>query len=340
MTGTMTTPGDAAGAFLSAAGWGTAARLPLAGDASSRRYERLAGPAGTAVLMDAGPAGAEQTRRFARLADWLRAHGYSAPAILAMGADQGLLLVEDLGDDLLARLVAAEPWRATEFYALTADFLADLGRQHDLPEVPVLDAEALGDLADLASTAYAPAAGGRADPELAREVTRLCRPLDGAPRVLSLRDFHVENLIWLPDRTGLARLGLLDFQDAVTAPPAYDLASLTRDARRDVDPSLARGTERRFAVACGRDPDDVAGECAVLGAQRSLRILGVFARLCLRDGKPAYLAHLPRVWSYLMADLASPRLAGLRAIVQSSLPEPTPEIIARILRQCPTAPSR
>ncbi|MFZ5749457.1 MAG: aminoglycoside phosphotransferase family protein [Pseudomonadota bacterium] len=337
MTGTGQAAGDAVGDFLAAAGWGAATRRPLAGDASSRRYERLSGPAGTAILMDAGPAGAAQTRQFARLADWLRGQGYSAPAILARHEDRGLLLVEDLGDDLLARLMAAEPERSEELCALAVDVLADLGRRRDPPEVPVLDAAALGELADLASTVYAPAAGGCTDPELAREVTRLCRPLDAAPRVLSLRDFHVENLLWLPDRAGLARLGLLDFQDAVLAPPAYDLASLTRDARRDVDPALARALERRFAVASGRDPDAITAECALLGAQRSLRILGVFARLGLRDGKPGYLAHLPRVWSYLMADLQSPGLSDLRARVLSSLPEPTPDVIARIRRQCPTA---
>jgi aminoglycoside/choline kinase family phosphotransferase len=160
------------------------------------------------------------------------------------------------------------------------------------------------------------------------------------PRVLILRDFHAENLLWLPGREGLARVGLLDFQLGQLGQPGYDLVSLLQDARRDVAPVTEAAMMARFAAATGAVPERFAAHCAVLGVQRALRILGVFARLGLKAGKPGYLRLLPRVWGQLQRNLRHPALADLRLVCNAVLPPPTPDILQRIESQCPTSPSR
>jgi N-acetylmuramate 1-kinase len=159
-------------------------------------------------------------------------------------------------------------------------------------------------------------------------------------RVLILRDFHAENLLWLPERVGLARVGLLDFQLGQLGQPGYDLVSLLQDARRDVSGETETAMIRRFAEARGAGPDDFAAEYAVLGAQRALRILGVFVRLALVAGKTGYLRLIPRVWGQLQRNLAHPALADLQQVCKAVLPPPTPERLKKIERQCPTSPFR
>jgi aminoglycoside/choline kinase family phosphotransferase len=158
--------------------------------------------------------------------------------------------------------------------------------------------------------------------------------------VLILRDFHAENLLWLPGRDGLARVGLLDFQLGQLGQPGYDLVSLLQDARRDVAPETEAEMVARFAAATGQRRDVFAAHYATLGAQRALRIIGVFARLCLKAGKPGYLRLLPRVWGQLQRNLTHPALADLRLLCDAVLPPPTPDILQRIESQCPTSPSR
>ncbi len=163
------------------------------------------------------------------------------------------------------------------------------------------------------------------------------RHADG-PRVMILRDYHAENLLWLPERDGIRRVGLLDFQLAQMGQPGYDLVSLLQDARRDVTAETEAAMIRRFADAIGATGFDAA--YAALGAQRALRILGIFARLCLRGGKPGYVALIPRVWGQLQRNLAHPALAPLATICDGLLPEPTPEVLDRIGAQCGTTPDR
>jgi aminoglycoside/choline kinase family phosphotransferase len=158
------------------------------------------------------------------------------------------------------------------------------------------------------------------------------------PRVLVLRDFHAENLLWLPGRAGLARVGLLDFQLGQLGQPGYDLVSLLQDARRDVAAETEAAMIARFVTATGVMPAAFAAHYAVLGAQRALRILGIFARLCLVAGKPGYVALIPRVWGQLQRNLAHPALADLRAVCDDLLPEPTPDILNRIRSQCSPSP--
>ncbi|MBN8632942.1 MAG: phosphotransferase, partial [Rhodobacterales bacterium] len=160
------------------------------------------------------------------------------------------------------------------------------------------------------------------------------------PRVLILRDYHAENLLWLPGRVGLARVGLLDFQLGQLGQPGYDLVSLLQDARRDVAPGTEAAMVARFAAASGSDPGDFRAHYATLGAQRALRIIGVFVRLGLAAGKPQYLRLIPRVWDQLQRNLAHPALADLRCICDRVLPVPTPDLLQKIASQCPTIPSR
>lgn len=315
--------------FVVAAGWGAARVLPLAGDASARRYFRLTDQAGSAVLMD-DPSG--DCARFARMTRWLRDRGFAAPAILAEDQAAGLLLVQDLGDDLVARVLQARPDLAPRIYHRITDFLVDLHR-HPAPDfVSALDGPMLADQVGLFAEWYPQAVGhpGGAARDIAPAIARLHAELaaDMAP-VLSLRDFHAENLIW----NGDAALGLIDYQDAVACHPAYDLVSALQDARRDVDPRIETDCIARYLAATGLDRDRFRAAYALLGAQRNLRIVGIFTRLCLRDGKPRYLDFMPRVWDHLQRDLGHPALTPLARII-ADIPAPDSAAIERIRRQC------
>lgn len=323
--------------FLARAGWSGARRRPLPGDASSRRYERLNLKGARAILMDAPPGLGESTERFARMALWLRGHGYSAPGILAADHESGLMLVEDLGDDLFSRAAHADPAREREIYLAACDLLLDLGTR-TVPEfVAPLDAGGLGALVAILADAYVPGLGG--DPARAADipaiVTDLCAGILDKARVVSLRDVNADNLIWLPRRRGLARVGLLDFQDAVAAHPVYDLVSLLQDARRDLADATASALCRHWCDRTGLDAATLDRQIACLGAARALRILGVFARLAMVAGKPRYLDMMPRVWGHLQANLRHPALAPLNRAVLSGLNAPTTERLARVKATCP-----
>lgn len=325
-------------AFLAQAGWGAATRRHLAGDASDRRYERLQSGVATAVLMDNAPGGADDPAAFVRMAEHLRGLGLSAPKMLAQDLTQGLILLEDLGDDLYARLLATDPAREVQLYAVAADALLHLQSAPAPVGLPDLSAEDWAQAAGFALHWYAFAATGtRPDPvDFTAALTAALKTHADGPRVLILRDFHAENLLWLPGRSGLARVGVLDFQLGQMGQPGYDLVSLLQDARRDVAPA----TEAAMIVRFSQEADGFAAHYAALGAQRALRILGIFARLALVAGKPGYLPLIPRVWGQLQRNLSHPALADLRAVCDRLLPEPDDAILARIERQCPPSPSR
>ena len=327
--------------FLADAGWADALRHPLAGDASARRYLRLTNGTARAVLMDADPRSGERVDRFVDVGRWLAAQGYSAPALLASDMANGLLLLEDLGDDLIARLVVADPARERPLYLSVTDFLCDLHRRPPPGFLAVADGAALADLSARLTAWYLPAVDARPSDATAAipvEIARLHDHFSDGSLVVSLRDFHAENLIWLPGRTGPAQVGLLDFQDAFATHPAYDLVSLCQDARRDVSPATEAACLTDYLQKTGRDPDTFAAIYALLGAQRALRIMAVFARLCLRSGKAHYLDYMPRIWGYLMRNLAHPGLAPLAHAIAVGLPAPTPENLQRIKEKCGTRP--
>ena len=328
-------------AFLAAAGWGDASLLPLAGDASARRYFRLTRTDTSAVLMDAPPGQGDSPASFVTIANHLLGLGLSAPQILAQDLGHGFLLLEDLGDGLFTRLIPADPAIEIPLYAAATDVLVHL-QAHPAPDaLPDLAPAAWADAATLALTWYRLAiTGSRADPgALKAALTDLLARYADGPRVLILRDYHAENLLWLPQRQGLRRVGLLDFQLGQMGQPGYDLVSLLQDARRDVPAAIEAAMTRRFITATGTSEAGFSAGYAALGAQRALRILGIFARLCLRDGKPAYLGLIPRVWGHLARNLGHPALAPLAALCQDLLPAPTPARLERIAAQCGTNPA-
>jgi tRNA threonylcarbamoyl adenosine modification protein YjeE len=314
-------------AFVTQAGWGDARVMPLAGDASARRYFRLHGPQGTAILMD-DPAGAMPA--FLTMTNWLTDHGFGAPAVLAQDQVNGLALVQDLGDDLVARVLERDPDAARSVYDRVTDLLVDLHRQPVPDFMPVLDAAVLADQVGLFAEWYPQAAGITGGETIAPIIARLHDELATLPPVVALRDFHAENLIW----RGAGPLGLIDYQDAVAAHPAYDLVSALQDARRDVSPDIEAACIDRYLAATGHDGDSFRAAYALLGAQRNLRIMGIFTRLCLRDGKPRYLDFMPRVWKFVQRNLAHPALSELAAHV-NALPAPDADLIERTRARCP-----
>lgn len=313
--------------FLARAGREDAAVTLLAGDASFRKYFRVATPAhGIEVLMDAPPP-QEDVRPFVRIARHLTGLGLSAPRILAEDVDAGLLLLEDLGDDTYTRLLAKGEPTEEALYALAVDVLAALHKRPAPAGVPPYDLEKLLTEASLLTDWYVPATQGEDALTHADRAAWLAAWRDalaaaqGVPDALVLRDFHVDNLMLLPGREGVAACGLLDFQDAVVGPVTYDLMSLLEDARRDIDPGLiARMTERYLGAFPDLDRDAFATSFAVLGAQRHAKVIGIFTRLCKRDGKPVYLRHIPRVWRLFTRSLAHPALRPVKDWVDTHIP--------------------
>ena len=343
-------------AFIETTPYAEAAAEYLQGDASARSYARLVLPDRSAILMNSPrqPDGppirdgkpysalvhlAEDVTPFVAVGHELRRRGLAAPAIYAFDLDQGFLLIEDLGD----RVFGVELVRGTKMdalYAPAVDVLLAIADEPTPPLLPVeghvpyrlpfYDDDAMLTEALLLTDWFWPALHGRSTPEEVRNsYVALWQPLLSQAAVsdntLILRDYHSPNLMWLPERTGLGQVGILDFQDALLGPSAYDLVSLLQDARLDVPEALeARQFARYCAVRSASDPqfssDQFSVLYATLGAQRNSKILGIFARLAKRDGKRGYLAHIPRVARYLERNLAHPALAPLRDWYMRELP--------------------
>jgi aminoglycoside/choline kinase family phosphotransferase len=328
-------------AFLDKAGWSEADVAPLAGDASNRRYLRLSRHAGAecAVLMDAPPEKGEDTRAFIKIATWLKDAGFSAPEIYAQDKSSGFLLLEDLGDDLFARVVLADPEKEISLYSAATDLLAQLHEAPPPADLSPYSVPLMTEMAALAFDWYLVQTTGQDDDAKAcfmPLISELLNTYAATADVLIQRDYHSENLLWLPRRDGMARVGLLDFQDAMLGHRAYDLVSLLQDARRDVPSAIETKMIFRYAKATAQDIEAFNIAYHVLGAQRNLRILGVFVRLCVRDGKAHYVDLIPRVWDLLQRDMRHPALSDLRANLTRVLPEPTPSILESLKAKCAT----
>ena len=313
--------------FLARHGWAGAARRPLAGDASFRRYERLSNSGGSSVVLMDAPPPHEDVRPYLALARHLVSIGLSAPRVYAADETAGLLLIEDLGDANMAALVdCAEDARA--LYGLALDTLIALHRhpRASAVAVPAYDDARMLSEAMVLLDWYLPALTGTPVAESVRDDYRatwqaVLPRARGVPSSLVLRDFFPDNLMLLRERGGIAACGLLDFQDAVIGPVTYDLVSLLEDARRDVPAELqATLIERYLAAFPALERQAFAASYAIMGAQRNLRILGVFTRLCMRDGKPWYLDHIPRIWRLIEHDTAHPALEPVRAWLARRLP--------------------
>jgi aminoglycoside/choline kinase family phosphotransferase len=317
-------------AFLGGAGWGDAKVRLLAGDASFRKYYRVERGGDRVVLMDAPPP-MENVRPFLNIARHLTRLDLSAPRILAEDVEQGLLLLEDLGDGTYARKLA-EGADEAGLYALAVDLLVELHRRFDVAaagDVPRFDMARAVREVNLLLDWYWPAIKGAPAPDALRKsyeaAWREALPaLWSAPDSIALFDFHIDNLMLLDGRQGVAACGLLDFQDAVIAPIAFDLVSLLEDVRRDVPPDLVAAMRERYVAAFPKlDRDAFDRSYSTIGAQRNTRIVGVFTRLLVRDGKPRYLQFMPRVWRLLEGDLEHPALAPVRQWFDTHLPNGT-----------------
>jgi aminoglycoside/choline kinase family phosphotransferase/tRNA A37 threonylcarbamoyladenosine biosynthesis protein TsaE len=344
--------------FLDDAGYADAGRRRMPGDASTRSYARLVRDDGVVILMNSplrpdGPTVydgksysaavhlAEDVKPFVAIDNGLRARGFSAPSIHHADLDAGFLITEDFGS---AGFIEGEPPRpVAERYEAAVDMLAALHREA-LPEIlpvapqityaiPTFDTEALLVEVGLMLEWYMPDRGAELTDNLRAEFVMMWRDLLSKPasaaRTWALRDFHSPNLIWLDERTGTARVGIIDFQDAVLGPAAYDLVSLLQDARVDVPEQLELAlltgyVKARRASDDSFDPAAFAELYAIMSAQRNTRLLGTFARLNRRDGKPQYLRHQPRIWTYLNRSLAHPMLARAREWYSANVPPPVP----------------
>jgi len=346
--------------FLERHGFGAAAREPLAGDASTRAYERLHLPDGSRLIFMDQPPGegspcppratpqerqaagynalarlaAGRVDAFVAVAGWLRAQGLSAPEVLAHDAAAGLAVLEDLGDGIYARLIE----QGADEAALYDGAIEGLASLHAARPPAVLSAQGCDwPLLDYDAVALKVASDlfvewlPKLRPQLAfdaaaiAEWNALWAPIQGrgaaGATVFCHRDYHAENLIWLPERAGPSRVGMLDFQDALRAHPAWDMSMLLHDARRDVSPALeAACLTRYFALRPEADKEAFTADFHALGALNIVRILGVFARLVTRDGKPRYLAFMPRMWTYLERCLADPGLAPMKAWLDAHAP--------------------
>ena len=342
--------------FLTGADYLDARRQRMAGDASTRSYARLFRDDKAVILMNSprrpdGPAIyhgkpystiahlAEDVRPFVAIANGLRERGFSAPAIHHADLEAGFLITEDFGS---AGIVEGDPPSPiAERYQAATDVLAALHCQA-LPEIlpltpqtsyaiPIFDTDALMVEIGLMPEWYLPDRGAALNENARAEFSAMWRDLldkvTAEPKTWALRDFHSPNLIWLDDRIDTAKVGIIDFQDAVLAPAAYDLASLLQDARIDVPEQLelvllTRYIKARLAVDEAFDPAHFAELYAMMSAQRNTKLLGIFARLNRRDGKPQYLRHQPRIWTYLTRSLAHPALSAFRDWYAAHVPPP------------------
>lgn len=347
-------------AFLDGAGLGSARRAPLTGDASTRAYERLHLPAKTLIFMDQPPAvesapcppdatpaeraakgynalarlAAGRVDAFVATAGWLREQGLSAPEIIAADAARGMAVLEDLGDDLYARLIE----QGQDEAPLYDDAITALVRMQQVEPPPVLSYDGANwPLLTYDDVALQTAQGlfiewlPKLKPELAfdqQAVTdweAIWAPIrqrgEAGASVFCHRDYHAENLIWLPERGGPARVGLLDFQDALKAHPAWDLSMLLHDARRDVSIEIEqRALARYLDLKPNVQRAQFLADYHALGALNVVRILGIFARLVTRDAKPRYAALMPRLWGYLDRCLADPQMSALKVWMDTHAP--------------------
>ena len=317
--------------FLSANGWGEALRIPLTGDASFRRYERLALSGRKVLLMDAPPP-LESVDKFVSIALHLKSLGFSTPEIFAKEIDLGFLIIEDLGNETFTKILSTQEIETEiDLYSLAVDVLINLhGISKDLvlpPNTTTYSIEILLDEAQLlcdwtwgALFGTPPKKAIKTSYQVSWEKT--LSPLSHQFETLVLRDYHVDNLMVIENRSGISRCGLLDFQDAVLGHRAYDLMSLLEDARRDVGPVLKEKMLERYLVAfptLKREPFTTA--FAVLAAQRHAKVIGIFTRLCIRDGKTVYLKHIPRVWRLLEDALTHPSLAPVANWFDTYIPQ-------------------
>lgn len=307
--------------FLAQADWSDAAVDPIPGDASFRRYFRLKRPSGERGMLMHAPPPHEDPTDFLHVAEWLSAHGMRAPHIYSSDVPNGWVLLEDFGNDRMRDWLDDHPQSEIPAYSRAIDTLVELHERPAGPFAPY-DMPTYQRETALFTDWYCPAQGLAVDTKGYQAAwDQVLAPM--MPRqergVTVLRDYHAENIMLLGDPEADAPQGLIDFQDALVGHPAYDLVSLLQDARRDVSPELETKMLARYCERARAD-DEFAADYARLGAQRNAKIVGIFARLHKRDGKPHYLGYIPRVWSALERDLEHPALAPIAQWFADNIP--------------------
>jgi tRNA threonylcarbamoyl adenosine modification protein YjeE len=342
--------------LLSGAGWAGASRSFMLGDASTRAYERLQKPDGTkAILMISprrpdGPAVrfgkpysaiarlAEDVTPFIAMSAALRQQDFSAPEVYACDEEAGLAIIEDLGTEGILRDGQPDPDR----YMMAAEALAVLHSRQlsdtvtygdgKTYRIPPYDMDALLIEIELLNDWYAPYLGltlsSGAKATFVNIWRRVLQEVIGSRPTWTLRDYHSPNVIWLDDREGIHKVGIIDFQDCVMGLPGYDVASLLQDARVTVSDQLELKLLSHYARIrresdSGFDVTSFARQYAIMCAQRGTKVLGIFARLSRRDGKHQYLDHLPRIERYMAKALAHPQLAEVRSWYAQYMPHVT-----------------
>lgn len=334
---------DAIEAFLAQAGWSGASYSHLAGDASFRRYKRVEKDGRIAVLMDATRdkresdphyAGytpvtylAADLRPFIHVTRLLTDHGISAPGIMAEDAETGFLLLEDLGDHSYTKWLRANPMDEQTLYVHAADVLLHLLQldKAQLTRFPRYAGQVFLTEASLLADWFLPQVVGlREVGELKKEYLAIWQAIIARTplkyNTLVLRDYHADNLMWLPQRDGYKRVGQLDYQDALLGDIAYDMVSFLQDARREVSPQTVKAVVKHYLNQSGDEEAEFNARYAVLGAQRNAKIVGIFTRLYVRDNKANYLDYLPRVWRLLEQDLEHPIMVPMREWMDRHIP--------------------
>lgn len=308
--------------WLATTDWAGWDRVAMTGDASARSYERLSNNAQSVILMNAPPETCGNQSRFVEIAAHLRALNLAAPDVLAWDETLGLMVLSDLGQSDFARQLRTTPQDEAVLYGAAIDVLHVL-QSAPPPNLTKMSPDVGADMIGLAFEWAATDKSVDLALEITSQLQALLRRVDPDPKVLSLRDFHAENLIWRPEQSGMARVGLLDFQDAFVTHPTYDLASLLRDARRDVAPDLLPVLIQKLAGPTG-DINAFSRAFHVMAVQRNLRILGIFQRLAFRDGKTEYLNLLPRVWAHLRTDLAAEPMTDIAPLIMRAFAPKVP----------------
>lgn len=329
--------------FLSAHGWGDCKRNPVQGDASLRRYERLFNGNSSAILMDAPPAH-EDVRPFMAIGKYLCLNQLSAPTIYASDIENGFLLLEDFGDDVYGAVLSgnsplSDSVSEEELYRAAVDVLSSLHSAAPFERLTKYDITKLLQETSMMVNWYLPVIMDdptyikKAQDEYIALWNDVLSRRQNLPEVVVLRDYHSPNLMWLPEREGIQKVGLLDFQDAVLGSPAYDLVSLLADARRDVTPDIVEPLLQHYLASQPHiDQDELLTSYSILGAQRNFKVIGFVTKKLYSENNENYLHLFPRMWRYLEDNLKHPALASIKAWLDRVVPEEMRDLDTLTLR--------
>ena len=319
--------------FLRHHGWDDAKTEKITSDASNRKYTRLFKKQNTSILMDSDPTTNESIENFIYFTKQLRKLKFSAPKIYGQDICNGLLLLEDLGSDSFANILKSKPHLENHIYQEAINQLIEI-RKNKIPHLTrKYDLKILLQEAVLFSEWYlSPLRASYESSHLLKILRVTLQETLKQDTTLVLRDYHAENLMWLPNRRNNRRVGLLDYQDALAGNPAYDIASLLKDARREVPKKLQEELIKYFLKKTNLDHAVFSRDYSILSAQRNLKIIGIFSRLSIRDNKSGYLDLIPRVWKNLQDDLKHPSLNELSEFIKSNSPQPTLENLGKLFK--------